>query len=384
MQDIAVHRLHSQQLAQTDIQTPGEMVAWLGAVQSQEYAGGKWALRLRLPHVADDVIEQAFTDGAILRTHVMRPTWHFVTPADIRWILDLTAPRVNAASAFMYRKLELDDNLFARSNAVITKALAGGKQLTRAELGSALKEVGIAAEGMRLGYIASRAELDAVVCSGARRGKQFTYALLDERAPNAKILARDEALAELIMRYFTSHGPATTDDFAWWSGLTKTDAKAGVEMVGSDLEKEVIDGKTYWLSASAMPPKSLLTSALLLPTYDEYVIGYTDRSDLFEAPPTRTLGAGGNLDFDSMIDTQARSANLFQESARANIVFDSMIVFGGKIIGTWRRTFSKGSVVIELAPLRAWTSVENDAVAAATEQFGDYLGMPVVLTFVSK
>lgn len=191
---LAVQRLHSQQIAHTAFKTPNEMVGWLGAVQSQDYAAAKWALGLRLPAASDDDIEQAFTDGAILRTHVMRPTWHFVTPTDIRWLLALTAPRVNALNANWCRQLELDDALFRRSNAAIAKALAGGQQRTRSELVWALGQVGIVAEGKRLGYIVHRAELDGVVCSGARRGKQFTYALLDERAPQTQTLERDEAL----------------------------------------------------------------------------------------------------------------------------------------------------------------------------------------------
>jgi hypothetical protein len=376
MQEIALHRLQSQQLLQTEIQTPEAMVAWLGAVQSQEYAFAKWALHLRMPNVSDEVIEQAFSDGAILRTHVMRPTWHFVTPADIRWLLELTAPRVHAFNATYYRKLELDEALLARSHDVITKALEGGKQLTRVELAEALKQAGIdPGDSMRLGLILHHAELEALICSGGRRGKQFTYALLDERAPNAKSLPRDEALVELIRRYFTSHGPATVDDFAWWSGLTKTDTRRGLDMVGKELVSEVIDGKSYWYSASTPSPTTIAPSAMLLPTYDEYVIGYTDRSALFEAPP-------GTPETNST--KQARVVELFPDAARANIVFDSLIVLSGKIIGTWRRTFSKGAVVIELAPSRAWTPTETEAVNAATDQFGVYLGMPVELTYKSS
>ena len=212
---IALRRHYHQRLTQNPLPGPAEVVAWLGAVQAQDYPGAKWALGLRMQDAADDIVERAFSDGAILRTHVMRPTWHFVTPADIRWMLNLTASRVNAASAYMYRQLELDDALFLRGNAVIARALQGGRQLTRVELRGALAEAGIVAEGARLSYIVMRAELDAVVCSGPWRGKQFTYALLDERAPRSRALERDQALAELTLRYFRGHGPATARDFAW-------------------------------------------------------------------------------------------------------------------------------------------------------------------------
>ena len=234
--DIAHRRLHNQHITRRTLETPQALVEWLGAVQAQDFAAAKWALGLRLQGVTDDDIEQAFTDGAILRTHVMRPTWHFVSPADIRWLLALTAPRVHAASAYSNRKLELDDAMFRCTHAVLANALQGGKQLTRDELASALQQAGIVTEGeQRVTHIMMRAELDGIICSGARRGKQFTYALLAERAPQARSLARDEALAELTMRYLMSHGPATIQDFVWWSGLTVADARAGLAMVTSYL-----------------------------------------------------------------------------------------------------------------------------------------------------
>lgn len=213
--DIPRQRLRNQGIAGATFKKPGDVVEWLAAVQAQDYAGAKWALGLRLQDATDDDVEQAFAEGAILRTHLLRPTWHFVTPADIRWMLALTAPRAHAVNADMSRKLELDNALFKRSNAALARALHGGRQLTRDELRGVLQKAGIATDGgLRLGYLLMRAELDGMVCSGARRGKQFTYALLDERAPHAKTLGREEALAELAQRYFVSRGPATVQDFA--------------------------------------------------------------------------------------------------------------------------------------------------------------------------
>ena len=226
------------------------MVQWLGAVQAQDYAAAKWAVGLRLQGATADDIEQAATDGAILRTHVMRPTWHFVSPDDIRWLLALTAPRVHAANAYYYHAQGLDDAIFMRSNAALAKALQGGKHLTRQELVSVLKQVGVVTENLGFMLIIMHAELDGIVCSGARRGKQFTYALLDERVPQSRTLEHDEALAEFARRYFTSHGPATLQDFVWWSGLTVADARAALAMVTSQLMHEVVDGQTYWFSAS--------------------------------------------------------------------------------------------------------------------------------------
>jgi Winged helix DNA-binding domain len=352
MPSIGVQRLHNQQLEQTTLQTPGDVVAWLGAVQAQDYAGAKWALGLRLPEVSEAAVERAFAEGSILRTHVMRPTWHFVTPADIRWLLALTAPRVNVVNGHMYRQLELDDKLFRRGTDALTKALQGGKHLTRTELGRALEQGGIVATGMRLGYIVHRAELDAVVCSGPRRGKQFTYALLDERAPNARVLSRDEALVELTRRYFTSHGPATVTDFSWWSGLTKAEVRAGLEMAKPYLVQEAIDGKTYCYAPFKRAIETSSPTAFLLPPYDEYTIAYKDHSAILEPM---------HLDM-------AKSA-----------IYGGVIVIDTQLVGNWKRTFSKGLVLIELAPYRPLTSAELQAVAVASERFGEFLEMPVVL-----
>lgn len=350
LSQIAAFRLHNQQLAETTLHTASDVIAWLGAVQAQEYAHAKWALGLRAQGVTDAAIEQAFFDGSILRTHVMRPTWHFVTPADIRWLLGLTAPRVHAANAYMYRKLELDDALFLRSDAAIANALERGSQLTRSELGAALQQAGIVADGFRLSYLMMHAELNAIVCSGARRGKQFTYALLDQRVPHARLLERDEALAELTKRYFASHGPALMQDFVWWSGLTVADAHAGRAM--ANLVHEVINGKTYWYAASALVPQHRSPTALLLPMYDEYTVAYKDHRAILDpmyAQPARTATFGG------------------------------VMVIDGQVIGNWRRTFSRGAVVIDTAPFRPLTAAETDAFTSAAQRYAEFLAMPVVV-----
>src|SRR5690242_12008135 len=203
-------RVCNQRLQSSEFQRPVEVVRWLGAVQAQDFYGAKWALGLRMVEATHETIEDAFNGGEILRTHVMRPTWHFVAPEDIRWLLALTAPRVNVRCGPNYRKYELDEATLRRSNKILTKALQGGKHLTRAEIKATLNRSGVAADDVvRLAHILLRAELDGVVCSGPRMGKQFTYALLEERVPAAKPLARDEALAKLALTYFRSHGPAT-------------------------------------------------------------------------------------------------------------------------------------------------------------------------------
>jgi hypothetical protein len=331
------------------LEKPEEVVGWLGAVQAQDYGGAKWALGLRLQGATDDDVEKAFTDGSILRTHLMRPTWHFVTPADIRWLLALTAPRVHALNQLYYRKLELDQAIFNRSTTALENALHGGKQLTREQLRQVFHRAGISTQGeMRMGYLMMCAELNGIVCSGGRRGKQFTYMLLDDRAPQARILARDESLAELAKRYFVSHGPATAQDFAWWSGLTVADARSGIEMVISQLIVEVIDGSEYWFSDSM--PSAIIPSpaAYLLPNYDEYG-SYKDRSAIFEATKVNKL------------------------------VFGHLIAIDGRIAGTWKRTLKKDTIVIETNTFAPLNEAEREAVATAARRYGAFLGLPVSL-----
>lgn len=348
---IAQQRLAQQRLSQQFFSAPEQVVEWLGAVQSQEYLGAQWSLGMRMDRATEDVIDEAFNAGRILRTHVMRPTWHFVSPADICWLVELTAPRVKRLNAYMYRKLELGEAILTRSLDVLVKALEGENFLTREELGTALAKAGIVADKMRLSYIVHHAELEALLCSGPRRGKQFTYALITERAPQARILSRDEALAELVRRYFTSHGPATLKDFSWWSGLTLADARAGVESAGSPLAHEDVDGQTYWFSSAMTTDLTAPPQAWLLPTYDEYVIGYAayDRG--------RMAGVDNGNQF----------------------LFDSTLVIDGNIIGTWRRTLKSKSAVIELAPFAPLTPAQTIAIQAAAQRYGDFLNLPVIV-----
>jgi len=351
--NIPHQRLHNQLITQSTLTTPGDAVKYLGAVQAQDYAGAKWALGLRLQGATDDTIEQAFNDGTILRTHVLRPTWHFVSPTDIRWMLALTAPRVNALAAYYYRKLELDDATFSRCNAVLIQALQGGKQLTRTELLSSFELAGIATNDLRLSHIMMRAELDMVICSGGRRGKQFTYALLDERAPEALLLEHKAALAELSRRYITSRGPATGQDFAWWSGLTTADARAGFEMVASEFSHEVVDGKTYWLSSPSLITKDVATTTHLLPPFDEYTIAYKNRSAVIDPDATHTI--------------QTR-----------NGIFSPIIVIDGQIVGTWKRTFKKNAALLEMTLFNPLNEAETWDLNMAINHYGTFLDMPIL------
>jgi hypothetical protein len=351
--DIPLYRLQNQRLSRTTFTTANEVVSWLGAVQSQDYAGAKWALAQRMTDTTDAALDQALADGSILRSHLLRPTWHFATPRDIRWMLQLTAPRVHAMNAIMYRQTELDKATFKKSYAVLEKSLRDGKQLTRTELASSLGKAGILAKGVRLAYIIMSAELEGLIVSGARRGKQFTYALLEERAPQARSLTREEALAELAQRYFTSRGPASLQDFAWWSGLTMTDARNGLELVKSKFSHETVNSQTYWFPDSSPQTKDKSPAAYLLPNYDEYLVGYTDRSTAFDASHTDKL------------------------DSRGGILFQHTIVLDSQVAGTWKRTLKKEEVAMEIVAFVKWTKLEKQAIAEAAERFGRFLELPV-------
>ena len=348
--DIAQQRLFNQYIASTPCGKPEDVVQRFGAIQAQDYLGALWAVGLRMQNATVADVEQAIADGSIVRTHPMRGTWHFVAGVDIRWLLSLTAQRMIARCATMYRQLELDDKIFAISNTVIAQTLQGGKQLTRHELATELERVGISTKGLRLTFLLSRAELDGLIVGGARRGKQFTHALLDELVPTSKILARDEALAELARRYFTSHGPATAQDFAWWSSLTITDARAGLALARPHLVQEVINGQSYWLSPSLPGAKVLSPTAYVLPPFDEYTVAYKDRSAVLD--PTHVIST-------------------------KNGIFSPIIVVNGQVVGTWARTIKKDAVIFTPSLFIPLDQAETRALAVAIDRYSAFLGMPV-------
>jgi hypothetical protein len=355
--DLARQRLYTQRITGPKFEAPAQVVGWLCAVQAQDYAGAKWAVALRARGLDDRALDRAFNAGDLLRTHVLRPTWHFVLPADIRWLLALTAPRVNILNGPYYRKFELDQAVFKRSQAALVKALRGGKDLIRAEAAAVLAKAGIVAAGQRFSYVMMRAELDGVVCSGALRGKQHTYALLAERAPQARTLGREEALAELALRFFTGHGPATLKDYSGWSGLTVAEAKAGLAMVKSRLHHEDLAGQTFWFAEAATAPKEKSPAAHLLSIYDEYVSGYKDRSAMFDAAHYSAL--------------VSRTEELFNRNY--------ILVLDGRVVGTWTRTLKKDAAILEIYPFNPLTQAQNRSAAAAAARYSAFLGLPVTV-----
>ena len=344
---IATERLHNQLITSAGLRRPEDVVKWLGAVQAQEYEPARWALGLRMRDDAvERDVERAFEDGRILRTHVMRPTWHFVTPADIRWLTELTAPRVQRLMATYLRQLELDAALLVRATGIVERALADRRHLTRNELGEHLRREGLALNGIRLAHVAMYAELERVICSGPRRGKQFTYALLAERAPQAVRLSRDESLMTLARRYFASHGPATIRDFVWWSGLVTADAKRGLEMNKARCIER--DGQTYWtIGTRRGAPRDRRVH--LLPIFDEYLVAYRDREAVPHGP----------------IVVAVRSND--------PVTFRHSLVIGGQVAGTWRTTRRSSAVVMDAVALRQLNGREQRGLREAVRLYERFL-----------
>lgn len=343
-------RLHHQWLARPSGRRPEEIVAHFGAVQSQDFAMAKWALALRGTDLTEAHVAAAFDAGAILRTHVLRPTWHFVAPADIRWMLKLTAPRVRAQVLRNDRLHGIDPALISRSRTVIERALRGGVHLTRDELQSALACNRITVAGPGLANVMIHAELDGLVCSGPRRGKHSTYALLEERVPAGPTFDREAARAELTRRYFQSHGPATAKDFSWWSGLALTDARAGIASLGRELACIAWEGSDYHFPAG--PEPTAIRGAWLLPNYDEFTVAYADRSLL--------IGPG----FPTKRDP------------RADPIFTNVIIINGLIAGNWGRTLTTKEAKVSLSPFTPLSTVARSAVVRASDRLRTFVGRP--------
>ncbi|MCF7804533.1 MAG: winged helix DNA-binding domain-containing protein [Candidatus Marinimicrobia bacterium] len=320
--DIARIRLQTQQIANPQFSSPKDLVGWMGAVQAQDYRMVKWALGVRLPGSNLETIEDAIKDGDIIRTHLLRPTWHIVAANDIRWILDLTAPRIQTATRSRHKQLGITKEVVARSNRAIEEALTDGNHLSRKELVTALEDAGFENKDNMASHLLLQAELDGVICSGATKGRDYTYALMDERVPDVPKLSREESLAKLARTYFRSHGPATLDDFVWWSGLTLTDSRKALEMIKPDFQSEAVESREYWFSESSVNTADAEKSAFLIPAYDEFLISYKSRN-------------------------VAISENIEKKAISNNGIFRPVIVVGGQVVGIWKRSVQKTKVTIE-------------------------------------
>lgn len=351
--DIGAHRLYRQQIANTRLDTPEQVVAWLGGMQAQDYPGAKWSIGLRLAQATDADVERAISERSILRTWAMRGTLHFVAAADVRWMLALTSPKNLAGAARRRRQLELDDATLARCRKLFVKALQGGRQLSRDELYALLERANISTAAQRGYHILWNCALHGLICFAATNGKEQSFALLEEWVAPAREKTRDEALAELALRYFTSRGPATLQDFTWWSGLGAGEARAGLEAVRTRLVQVAQDGQDYWMAPDINAPKAS-ARVFALPGFDEFLLGYKDRSAVLDARHAQQVCPGGNG------------------------MFAATIVIDGCVAGTWKRSFRKGVIEISATPFATLGKAERDAFAAAAEGYAAFMGLPAV------
>jgi hypothetical protein len=342
---ITARRMTSTLLAGDPVlRAPADVVRWFGAVQSQDFGPAKWSLGKRLPGTTDADVQRSFDAGEFLRTHVLRPTWHFVAPEDLRWLLRLTGPRVHATNAYAYRQAGLDGAALVKAHALLADALDGGAHRTRAELAELVAKAGLPSSGFGFGYLLIHAELEGLICSGPMRDKQHTYTLLETRVPPAPERDPDEALAELVTRYFTSHGPATAKDLRWWSSLTLADIARGVALSGDRLRRDVVDGVSYW--SGWQEPATLASPTVhLVQAFDEYVVAFTESKPAAPPIPPGTSAPKG------------------------------VVLLDGQVVGNWRRMTTKDTLVLEAVLRRAFTPAESEALDAAAARQAAFLDL---------
>ena len=348
--ELARLRLAAQGIGSAKNRTIAETVRWMGAMQAQDFPASLWAIGLRTQDATLADVERAIGRREIVRSWPMRGTLHFVAPEDLRWMLELCAPRVIARTGARDRGLELDDSVFRASGKVIEAALQREETLTRPGIYAVLDAAGISPAGQRGIHIIGRLAQQGLICFGPHVGKQPAFVLLEEWIPPAKKLTRDEALAVLTHRYFESHGPATVNDFAWWSNLTVAEAKQGLEAVKTSLESMQVDGKEYWLAAQPGSPSDP-DDVHLLPGFDEFILGYQDRSAVLAPEYAKSIVPGNNGMFMATI-----------------------VSAQGEVLGTWRKQTTKSGVGVTPEPFRTLSAKDERAFRAAVAGYAWFLG----------
>ncbi len=353
--DLRAWRSASQRIGRERWQTPEQAVAWLGGVQAQDRQWAKWAAGLRTAGCTDEDVERAIASRQIVRTWVFRGTLHLVAAGDVRWLTALVAPGIIRGNAGRFRQLGLDGAVFGRSQELIRQALEAHGPLTRNEIKAHLAREGVPTEGQRMPHLLQRAALDCLICEGTLRGRAPTYALLDDWVGAQPVLERAEALRRLAARYLASHGPATPQDLAWWAGIAVREAtEALVAWPGA--RSLDVEGARYW--ATGEPPiADEAGSACLLPPFDEYLLGYRERSLVLDPAYLRRVNAGGGM-------------------------LKPTVMVGGEIAGVWARRSGKQGLVAEIAPFRALGPVERDLVGRAAGRYGAFAGRPVDVQYV--
>ncbi len=352
--DIPFLRLANQQISTKKFKSVKELAGYMGAFQAQDYEMAKWAIGIRLERATEQLINNAIDKGEILRTHLLRPTWHFVSSDNINWMLKLTASRIRSAMSSRNKDLELTEAVFKKSNKIIRSALAGNNHLTREELVVLLNKAKIKTDNNRASHILAEAELTGLICSGKSKGNKHTYALFEERVANSKPFNKEESLASLAQIYFKSRGPATLKDFSWWSGLNLTDSRLVLDSVKSELDSFNNGSQTYWFSNYFEVNNNLKEKVYLLPTYDEYIISYTDRSSVLISEEHKKI-------------------------VSINGLFRAIIVINGVAVGTWKRTIKKDLVIVELNYFNPPDKKTTRLVKKEALKFGDFLAKEVEL-----
>lgn len=346
---VASLRFSNQLITGSTATSVGSVVARLTAIQAQDFRGALWSVGLRLPGSTVAQVEHAIADREIVRTWPMRGTLHFVAAPDVRWMLQLLGPRMIKSSAGRMRQLEIDDAMLSRSRKLITKAMRDGRQLTRPEIYALLARARISPEKQRGIHIISRLAHEGLLCFAPDKGKQAAFALLDEWIPESRTLDGDEALAELGVRYFRGHGPATDRDLAWWAGLSLGGARKAALLAASSLAEEIVDGVTHHVAREAVSATSSPRTVHLLPGFDELLLGYSDRRAVLDPVHAQTILPGKNG------------------------MFLPTIVAGGRVVGTWRSRADRGKIIVDALPFARLSARDDRAMAATAKRYERFL-----------
>ncbi len=341
-------------LSAARLDTPAQAAAWLGGVQAQDYQWAKWSTGLRIGGITGAQVEQAVQERQIVRTWMMRGTLHFVAAGDLGWITALLAPGIIQGNARRYRQLELDKAVFSKSQAVLRRVMESSGPLIRSEIQAHFDQQGIPAQGQQLPYLLQRLALDGLICFGPLRGRQPTYVLLADWIGEQPVLDRREALALLASRYFASHGPASLQDFAWWSGLSAREARQAVDSAATLVALDV-DGVRYWASGE-LPTAAAFECAHLLPPFDDYLLGYKDRSMVLDPAYAKQVNAGGGMPRPT-------------------------VLVNGEILAVWSYQLKKQKLFISIHPFRKLASREVDLIAQAAAELGSFLSVSVEMDF---